>query len=855
MSQADELLNSLTDEEIGLYTVNPELEEHIVIDDHRNITVPEPLKRIAVQFDHNVETVTFDCPRYWDEHDLSTMYIYVNYLRSDRNRGRCLAKNVRVDENDSNMIHFEWIIGNEITIVNGNLTFLVCALQTDSEGNEELHWNSEINNQMFVSTGLECTDVVIEEYPDIINDLLFRMDTLIAANTPTLDTSLTQSGFAADAKITGDALRTEATERQNADSAILNALNTETTARENGDNELNEALNTETTARQTADDELHNSLNAETASINATLNKKPYYFDNVATMKSSNLKSGDCAITSGYYSKNDGGNATYLIREKTSKDMIDDGFLHSINDTLVAELLIENNTINIHQLGARSQDKDNNKYDTKPYIDMYISYLNTIPNRVKLYIPAGIWYCSGVDLTRFYGFDIEGDEGFILSQGNGTVITSLNDNQDYVFNIGNNTTYTINFVLKNIVFSTADFKYNSSKNVFEVDYDNIKNINLQCLNFLYAEFGITDNLFFQHINGRAMKLSSSWEIYFKLLNFRDINALNSSILCFGSRDTTLQSTANITACNFEQVMFEQVLGDLIECEPSCRFGNCHFGLINFEDYTIRREGITYTAFNDEILNTFDEENVIHQSILRIPGSGEFKNIIDSIQLNNFSSRFSTYNNVNYVYDCVVYVTGDYSNINMIINNIDVMGMEKNARLLLSKGNVYQTSKFILNNVNNTSLKDFYFDINNFPYIKCDTRIKGINSTIKHYLLNNATPCYKLVNNRDTGLRFLISDNDVLNDLGIAVKQVSTAAAFGYIMNSTNLLIRAKVPNGETAKLAISGAHSQILTLEGTGEYKIYSFTMGGQFELGDIIHIAYESSNEASSCLIDYIIN
>ena len=55
-------------------------EEHIIIGRDRYITVPEGLKRIAVQYDHNVETVTFDCPRYWDEHDLSTMNIYINYI-------------------------------------------------------------------------------------------------------------------------------------------------------------------------------------------------------------------------------------------------------------------------------------------------------------------------------------------------------------------------------------------------------------------------------------------------------------------------------------------------------------------------------------------------------------------------------------------------------------------------------------------------------------------------------------------------------------------------------------------------------------------------------------------------------
>lgn len=182
MSQAEELLNNLSNEDIALYTTDPEAEEHIVIDNNRNITVPEPLRRIAVQYDHNIETVTFDCPRYWDNNDLSMMYIYINYRRSDSVKGRYLVKNIKVDETDSNIIHFDWTIGNEITIVNGTLSFLVCAVKTDSEGNEEIHWNTELNNQMNISNGLECKEVILEKYPDIMNDIFTRLDTVIADN-------------------------------------------------------------------------------------------------------------------------------------------------------------------------------------------------------------------------------------------------------------------------------------------------------------------------------------------------------------------------------------------------------------------------------------------------------------------------------------------------------------------------------------------------------------------------------------------------------------------------------------------------------------------------------------------------
>ena len=50
-------------------TINNEVEEYIVIDKDRNITVPKSLQRVAVQFDHNAETLTFNCPRYWDNND------------------------------------------------------------------------------------------------------------------------------------------------------------------------------------------------------------------------------------------------------------------------------------------------------------------------------------------------------------------------------------------------------------------------------------------------------------------------------------------------------------------------------------------------------------------------------------------------------------------------------------------------------------------------------------------------------------------------------------------------------------------------------------------------------------------
>lgn len=175
MSQAEDLLNSLS-YDVSVASVNPSLEGHIVISDDRTVTVPENLKRIAVQYDHNVETVTFDCPRYWDDHDMSQMKIYINYMRADNEPGCYPVTYIEIDETNSSIMHFTWTITRNVTVAHGSIAFLVCVRKTDENGEEVNHWNSELNREMYVSEGLECQEVIVEQYPDVITHILTRLD-------------------------------------------------------------------------------------------------------------------------------------------------------------------------------------------------------------------------------------------------------------------------------------------------------------------------------------------------------------------------------------------------------------------------------------------------------------------------------------------------------------------------------------------------------------------------------------------------------------------------------------------------------------------------------------------------------
>lgn len=198
MSQTEELLNSLSSDDISTYLANAEEEPHIVIGNDRIITVPESLKRIAVQYDHNVETVTFDCPRYWDGLDMSKMVVYINYRLPNRILGSYVADNVAVDESDTNLMHFTWTISRNVTGTEGNISFLVCIKKTDSDGNEENHWNSELNNTIHVSKGLETTETIAESHPDVITNLLVRIGNMEAIVTPEVKSWLGDKLLATD---------------------------------------------------------------------------------------------------------------------------------------------------------------------------------------------------------------------------------------------------------------------------------------------------------------------------------------------------------------------------------------------------------------------------------------------------------------------------------------------------------------------------------------------------------------------------------------------------------------------------------------------------------------------------------
>lgn len=162
MPTIDELLNASN--EVATCTVNP---------DTREIIVPEKYKILGVFSDEKVTKIPFTCPKVVGNNvDLTEYNLYINYQNAIGRHNAYLVDDVAVSGDN---ITFSWLLSRDVTLSSGIVKYSLCAkkLNGDSISNE---WNTTIANGVVIQ-GLEATQAIVEENPDIIEAILSKAHT------------------------------------------------------------------------------------------------------------------------------------------------------------------------------------------------------------------------------------------------------------------------------------------------------------------------------------------------------------------------------------------------------------------------------------------------------------------------------------------------------------------------------------------------------------------------------------------------------------------------------------------------------------------------------------------------------
>lgn len=161
MTVEEALAASVVEPVNDIFEINPET---------RVITVPASEKLFGVANDGNSERKHFRCPKIvGDNIDLSTMHLYINYQNANGQKYPYLVEDIRTD---GDYITFSWLIGPDVVAYKGQIKFIVCAKKGDGTIPE---WNTTIAEGT-VLEGLEATDEVVDRNPDIIEQILTRLD-------------------------------------------------------------------------------------------------------------------------------------------------------------------------------------------------------------------------------------------------------------------------------------------------------------------------------------------------------------------------------------------------------------------------------------------------------------------------------------------------------------------------------------------------------------------------------------------------------------------------------------------------------------------------------------------------------
>lgn len=453
-------------------------------------------------------------------------------------------------------------------------------------------------------------------------------------------------------------------------------------------------------------------------SIEIKLNKKPYYYNNVADMKTDKkLKIGDMAITLGYYEPNDGGAAEYKIVNISNK------YIEELENNLKAELIIKNNIANIKQFGA----KGDGNTDCSQIFTQIINKYNII------FIPEGQYLISNSINLLNKNLEIYGTSNtYIKNDKNDIFVKTTNvgyiNIHDLIFNMTNQYSAIKYNSEVNIQTNNNSIRINNCK--FFGENPNSKSIAIY-LNGVYNP--IITECFFNQINGIYQELSIN-----ALISNSTFRVCNYAIYFNGIGGSAKSCGDKITECDFTEckVGIKAVTTDWIDIS-SCIIDYCLYPIILLGQeygtisnvYTSAKNGNPVIYINKDISNENEylngnNTNITSKSII----------INNSFITNNLEINYDS-TNPNLSADNLIITCSWFT-----LTDSTVEGYSKNGINLIDCNNVTIKYTRFTKTVKYTPINNVYsiygitngtntnYDAGNFKFIGIIT-----NDTISRYL--------------------------------------------------------------------------------------------------------------------------
>lgn len=161
--------------------------DYLTIDaETRKISIPSRIENLGVESDADVKRLYFKIQKQYGEMDFTKADIRINFANANGEGDYYPVADKQVE---GGTVTFSWLVGRNATEYKGDVCFIVCAKISDIEGIVKKEFNTTLAT-LPVLEGKETTQQIVQQYPDVIEQILKRLEGATAITPEQIQTAV-----------------------------------------------------------------------------------------------------------------------------------------------------------------------------------------------------------------------------------------------------------------------------------------------------------------------------------------------------------------------------------------------------------------------------------------------------------------------------------------------------------------------------------------------------------------------------------------------------------------------------------------------------------------------------------------